>query len=489
MKMNGLYLGLSIYGILTALLALLLSHGQSNWILFGFGQLSLPALLLLPSLLSRPIKLTDPLNLLLLSVFIGTVLGSAMLAFGDSPARTLIMAHWTVDDYATGSLWMMLSLFIISIAYSGTKKRIELRKILPSSQHFSSAGVSIGVLLAVIISLFALVTYLNTTGGLNLAEISRKRTAEFVSNGKVVYAGAGYSQIFATISRYILLIMFGFFLGRKGPLGVANITLLLLLFLLSAALPFFSSSRGSLMQIFFGLLYVSVAFRNVTMRSLILVSLVPLFVFGAMTGLRATWQSGSSGFKFENPLLALPESGNGLAIASTTAVLNGVPERMPYQYGATLTTWVFAPIPRSIWPGKPETSLGRRIKKEIYQREAIRNGYPASVIAEGYMNFGWLGFLLFSALFGFVMRLIANSFDPLKSMTPTAPVLYYIIASNFVGLSNTNLSLGIIRLGTDLIAFGLAYVLLRYIIARQPKHRSQIAFPVTTTTQPHFSPR
>lgn len=470
MKMNGIYLGFSAYGIVAALLALLLSQGQSAWLLFGFGQLALPTLLFLPAIMSRPIRLTDPLNLLLLALTIGTVLGSAMLAFGDSPARASIMADWTVNDYAIGSMWMLLSLFIISLAYSFTTKRVNIGRLLPSSKHFSAAGVSIGVMIAMGVSLFALVTYLKATGGLNLSEISRKRTLEFVADGETVYAGAGYSQLFANVSRYILLILLGFFLQRKKRLGSANTALLIVLFLLAAALPFFSSSRGSLLQIFFGLIYVFIAFRDVSLRSLILAALVPLFVFGTMTGLRSAWQAGTSGFQFENPLLALPESGNGLAIASTTAVLHSVPERMPYQYGSTLASWIFAPIPRSIWPNKPETSLGRRIKEEIYHRDAIRNGYPASFMAEGYINFGWLGFLVASALFGFVLRLIANSFEPLKSTTPTAPVLYYIIASNVVGLANTNLSLAVIRLGTDLFAFIFAYMFLRYIIARQPRH-------------------
>ncbi|RWR44276.1 oligosaccharide repeat unit polymerase [Sinirhodobacter ferrireducens] len=471
MKMNGLYLGLSLYGLLAALLALVLSSGQSNWLLFGFGQLSLPALLLVPSLLSRPIKVTDPLNLLLIGVIIGTVLQSALLAFGDSPARTFLMADWTVDDYATGSLWVMLSLFIIGTTYSLTTKRIKIRRFLPSAKHFSAAGVSIGVLIGILVSLFALVTYLKATGGFSLSEISRKRTVEFISNGQVVYAGGGYSQLFANISRYMLLILLGFFLQRKKRLGIANTILLVLMFLLAAALPFFSSSRGSLLQILFGALYVFVAFRNVTWRSLLLAALIPTFIFGAMTGLRSAYQGRTSGFHIENPLLTMAESGNGLAIGSTTAVLYGVPERMPYQLGSTLTSWIFAPIPRSIWPGKPETALGRRIKEEIYHIGALRNGFPASFMAEGYINFGWLGFLLFSALFGFGLRLIANSFAPLKSATPTAPVLYYIVASNFVGLSNINLSLAAIRFGMDLFAFLFAYMLLRYIIARQPSHR------------------
>ncbi len=490
MKMNGLYLGLSLYGILAALLALVLSSGQSNWLLFGFGQLSLPALLLVPSLLSRPIKVTDPLNLLLIGVIIGTVLQSALLAFGDSPARTFLMADWTVDDYATGSLWMMLSLFIIGTTYSLTTKRIKIRRFLPSAKHFSAAGVSIGVLIGILVSLFALVTYLKATGGFSLSEISRKRTVEFISNGQVVYAGGGYSQLFATISRYVLLILLGFFLQRKQRLGFANTTVLVLMFLLAAALPFVSSSRGSLLQIFFGMLYVFVAFRNVSWRSLLITALIPIFIFTAMTGLRAAWQAqtSSSEVQFKNPLLTMAESGNGLAIGSTTAVLYGVPERMPYQLGSTLTAWVFAPIPRSIWPGKPETALGRRVKEEIYHLGALRNGFPPSFMAEGYINFGWLGFFSFSALFGFVLRLIANSFDPLKSATPTAPVLYYIVASNFVGLSNINLSLAVIRFGMDLFAFLFAYMLLRYIIARKPSHR-RYPLPSPAEVRTQLTPR
>lgn len=469
MKLNRLYHLLSLYGLVAGGVSLIVSQGTSPWLLFGFGQLALPALLLIPASLSRPIRLTDPINLLVLALTIGTVLGSAMLAFGDGGARARVMAHLTLDELATGSLWMVLSLLLVSLGYSLNRAWFNLTNVLPKANQFSPPGVAIGVLVSALITFVAIANYIQATGGFSLAEISRKRSVEFLSDGQIVYAAGGYAQLLASVSRYVLLILLGYLLMRRERIGRANIALLTLLFLMSALLPFLSSNRGNLMHIFIGSVFVVVAFRQISVRSLLIAAVVPLVLFGTMTGLRDAWIAKKTTAEFKNPLMSLPESGNGLSVASTTAVLLGVPDRMDYQYGATFATWIFAPIPRTFWPAKPEVSLGKRIKEDIYRLNAIRNGFPASIMAEGYINFGWVGFVLVSFLFGALLRLIANSFEPVLSLTPTAPVLYYIVINHVVGLCNNNLSQGLVRLLTDLVSFAIAYMLLRYIISRKPQ--------------------
>ncbi|NVK56127.1 MAG: oligosaccharide repeat unit polymerase [Alteromonadaceae bacterium] len=467
MVMNGVFRVLSLYGICAAVFSFLFHPGDNNWMLFGGGQLAFTALLGLPSVMSRKIKITDPLVFLTVPVTVGTVLGSLMIAFGDSRRRTYVMAEWDVGDFAQGMVFMLLSLTLISIGYCATRRRIKLENILPSTRHISQRGIQVGLMIGVAISILSIMSYVQSTGGISLSAISKKRAVEIASEGEVVYAGAGYIRMLIGISDYLLLILMAYYLKQSPRLKLSVKVQLVAVFLLAAFLPFISSGRGALVGIFYGLLYVYVAYRDIRWSQMIAIAMVPLIIFGVMTGLRSEAQGRADEGGFVNPLIALPESGNGLAITSTTAVLNSVPERMPYQMGGTLVSWVFAPIPRSIWPQKPDVSLGKRIKAEIYQRPVLRTGNPASFMAEGFMNFGLVGFLLCSLALGSLARLTANSFEAVMQSSILAPVLYYTTSISIAGLTNSNFSQGFVRYIADVISCLIAYMLLRYIIARR----------------------
>lgn len=466
MVLNGFFRLLTIYGILAATVSFALFPGDPRWLLFSLGQIALVALLGLPSFMSRPIRITDPLTFMLLPTVVGTVLASAMIAFGDSPRRDYIMADWNVDDYALGALYMVASIFLISLGYAINRKRVRIENIIPRSTYISDTGVKIGLVIGTLISLAAIALYLRSTGGFSLASIGKKRAIEIASDGDVVYSGGGYITMVAAIVNYLLLILMAFYLRQYPKLRLRQIVTLGLVFLVASFIPFVASKRGELVSILYGILFVYTAYRELKAIHVINGIAVILLLFGVMTGLRNVSQGGGD-TAFRNPIMALPESGNGLAVSSTTAVILSVPERMDYLLGETLITWIFAPIPRSVWPAKPEISLGKRIKEEIYEERVIRTGHPASVMAEGFMNFGWVGFLSISFLFGYLLRLVANSFIPILQISPMAPVLYFITVTNLVGLANSNLSQGLIRYLTDVFSFLLAYALLRYIVARR----------------------
>lgn len=470
MYMNGIFRALSAYGLVAGLFSLLFFGGDIRWVLFGCGQMAFPALLGLPSLMSRKIRITDPLTFIALPMTVGTVLGSMMIAFGEGKRRNAIMADWAVPDFAQGMIFMLLSLIMISLGYCATTKRIPVERYLPDTRNLSERGIQLGLLIGVGIALLSIASYLQSTGGFSLSAISQKRAIEIASEGEVVYGGGGYVRLLAGISDQLLLLLLAYHLQQSATLRPGIRFQLIAVFLLAAFLPFVSSGRGALVMIFYGLLFVYTAYRDLRWSQVIGVAAIPLVIFGIMTGLRAESQGGEGGFV--NPLMALPESGNGLHIGSTTAVLNAVPERMPFQYGATMTSWVFAPIPRTVWPTKPDTSLGKRIKAEIYQRKVIRTGNPASFMAEGFMNFGWIGFFGVSLAFGALARLTANSFLPAIDLrrSPLAPVLYFMMVMAVASLTNSNLSQAIIRLITDVVSFTMAYVLLRYLIARRVPH-------------------
>lgn len=467
MRLNNAYLLLSIYGIVAGATALLIAPHDPRYQLLAAGQLALPALLALPSLMSRPIRLHDPLNLVVLALLVGTVTGSYMLGFGDSPRRSMVMAEWDVEVYAQGGIYMLISLVLISLGYCMTPYRVALERVVPRADHISDTGLRIGLFIGAVISLLALASFIQSSGG--LANVGGKRAVELNVDGQIVYAASGYARLLANISSALLLMVLGFYLWRDTRLNSLTLAILTLVFMLSLLLPILTSGRQAMVQLLIGILFVTAAYRDISVKAISIALVFALVLFSVMTTLRTNAQGGGTQIYSSNPLVKVAESGNGLAIASTTAIIHNVPERMPYQLGSTMLSWVFAPIPRSVWPSKPDISLGKRIKGEIYQQRVLKTGRPVSVMTEGYLNFGWVGFLTISLAFGALLRVTANSFEPVLALTPFAPALYFYFATTITEMTNASLSQGVVRLLSDTATFLIAWALMRYIVAHHPR--------------------
>ena len=76
-----------------------------------------------------------------------------------------------------------------------------------------------------------------------------------------------------------------------------------------------------------------------------------------------------------------------------------------HTWGAPLLNIIFAPIPRKLFPWKPtyiaESAL---VGSLILDRDTDVYGLPPSVFSYGYLNFGWIGVILFSVICGLYMK-------------------------------------------------------------------------------------
>jgi hypothetical protein len=79
--------------------------------------------------------------------------------------------------------------------------------------------------------------------------------------------------------------------------------------------------------------------------------------------------------------------------------------------GQTLSYFIYALIPRFLWPEKPIIAKGRWFALEIgqaYEREEghVNNSINMTVPGEFYLNYSWVGLILGSLLFGYFIALL-----------------------------------------------------------------------------------
>jgi ABC-type multidrug transport system fused ATPase/permease subunit len=95
------------------------------------------------------------------------------------------------------------------------------------------------------------------------------------------------------------------------------------------------------------------------------------------------------------------------------------PSEIPYQYGATYSYFLVTFIPRAIWPEKPEAGAANKFFAVSYgittEEGAERSTFGVSLLAEGYINFGWVGIIFIMALQGALLCLLQHMFGEQKS--------------------------------------------------------------------------
>lgn len=132
-----------------------------------------------------------------------------------------------------------------------------------------------------------------------------------------------------------------------------------------------------------------------------------LLLFGAFFGVQYLSSSRNQGaiigddvnVRFDQVELGDTSSLSAFAIYKDyEIIIGGFPEKAPFQNGASLAPIVIGWIPRRLWPDKPYpfTHIANQIMGFDVRVVSIAAGFPA----EGYGNFGYLGVVVWGALFG-----------------------------------------------------------------------------------------
>ena len=90
------------------------------------------------------------------------------------------------------------------------------------------------------------------------------------------------------------------------------------------------------------------------------------------------------------------------------------PAVVPYQYGSTYEYLAIAWIPRVVWPEKPQANAANNffaVAYEVSTEEGVKtSSFGATLMGEGFMNFGVSGVVMIMVALGLVTSLLEDVF-------------------------------------------------------------------------------
>ena len=319
----------------------------------------------------------------------------------------------------------------------------------------------------------AFVQYIRVTGGLDLANISAKRTTIIGLNLDEGYTSHGELLFLNSLSSIAFWIVIAHYVsrGRRISWATKEGWFTALLGLNAIAMPFYTSSRSdALLTLLTGAgIALMLRPRVLPIKSLLLGAGTILLLISTMTQLRSAADQdldtaittaladGAVGTLVYNRNLADPSVVGHL--------YHAVPGEIPYQNGGTITTWALAPIPRSVWPEKPIVNFGPVIGSVIYGNP--RSGVPPGWVGDLYLNRGLPAVLLGSILIGWLLGQLDRWRVRQLVYTPAFVVLYVPLALTFSkNIMSKGIGAAVFNGGIQLALIGLC---LLWISALRPR--------------------
>lgn len=147
----------------------------------------------------------------------------------------------------------------------------------------------------------------------------------------------------------------------------------------------------------------------------------------ALRGMSAFFERSDLGQYTLQGMLMTTVRFDSLSIASK--IIRDTPERVPFQNGRTIGYIFISYIPRVLWPGKPEITVGQWVT-DNYTGVGIRSNTGPSWIGEFYFNYGLPGVIIGMFLLGIYFRALHETV--LQPDAPLPAAWFAVIAINHV---------------------------------------------------------
>lgn len=431
---------------------------------------------LVPSAIRRKATKYDPFEpatFIFISVFIGVFLRTILLAVTDNSELINRLNLGQPVEFLIPALTVsIVAIVLLSLGQIACPRcRFDLGGLALFQRNFWRVRrvAWISILLVGLASLgIVMLAQESSISISSLSDISAKRYTQ-IESGQVLVAG--YSRWLAALGAPALYVSLAYVaaFGSRNAIVMAVITIAAAF--AAVAFPVLVNTRGGLVNLAINSTAIWYYLRVVPSgRKLPLLKIAALasFLVVSITLLMAARSKAetigevASYFSPDKVLESLAGDGNFFGVEKVAHVLDKVPETSPFLLGESLLSWVYAPIPRSLWENKP-VALAFRFRHEIYDLPYTEtSGYPPGVVVELYWNFGLAGVLIGMFILGVLLGAVYRSFRPLiQAANPSAVVLYVCSINIFTQtVLGGDLSDAIIRLALVAIPLLLAVAFL-----------------------------
>ncbi len=447
----------------------------SDAVLVGLGLICLAAVTL-PLFFRRNYHLLEPATPV--AALVGVCVNVKLLYIlwfrhsSDNVDERLLIGQGT-DALMFGTTVVAVALLVFSLGYLVTVRVPMKRIFLPRHANWNRKRVLIVLVLMLGVAALFFVLFVKGAG-VNFSSPDQLSQKRFGSKG-TGSAGRLHSLVYyfyrlAALSKLVFIITLGWILKTKRSLLSPEGGILALSGAMAVLLCIVVSNRAGVVLV---LLDAAVIWFLITRR----VSFTKLAIFGAGVFAAIVFllyiRGGSNQTMRE--LVEQTLAGRDLMdISKTCHIINAVPETIDYRYGETLIGWVAAPIPKSMWPGKPLwAERGVYLSRYIYGDRWGFTGIPPGLIAEFYWNLGWFGVVPGMFLFGMLWRMFFENYQ--ANETNLNAVIVYTLVINRALLFTFGLDFGsgILKAAMDVVPF-LVVVML---VSRATNPRSVTARP------------
>ncbi|MFV1362630.1 hypothetical protein AAHH97_04080 [Mycolicibacterium elephantis] len=462
-------------------------------------------------------RILSPLPFLMYPYFVGTILHVAYWTFNGGRPTYFDLARATGADWQHAviiqAIWMALAVFFYlafcrrqnsekheprahdrqTTALNAAAPAISdnRRSDAASWDHKDSLGSPVtwtthyaGIAIALLtVSAVGLVLVLRQSGVTGLEELLArpiaKRHVLIEGGGSPVLGAGGFARLLTLVAAPTAGVIY--YAMRKHPsMATRQARVLLALFAVASTVSgLLLGSRSQALFVWALLLVIMMwTAREIRVRRVVIVVLALAVATSIAGGIRSVGNEERVTVDVA-PLAALGDFASGTEgynAAKLAAVRAAVPEVVDYTNGRTYLQGLAAPVPRSLWPDKPNVRVGPEYGSTVFGLDPDRiTGRPPGLLGEAYLNFGLPGLALAAALVGWLFAWVRHRTLRLAEISIAGGV-----ATAYVAL-HTALSLS----SGDFVGFwfpllrdcGLAF-LVSLVLIRQP-HRKP------TNTRPY----
>lgn len=428
----------------------------------------------IPILLKRTYYFVEPYTIIFWMLYLGVPAKIVWALHNrDTPQMHGFMLGMPIETLGLPTALTGLAITALVIGYMlGTKFKCRPVRAFHYASSWNTRSVFFVCGALVLVSFIAFGMY-SRQAGINFSAneaISAKRIAEAEESGAGPMgrgSSLAYYRWAISLSQIAFYIVLAWTL--KCTLRRSGIVTMLIVLSIPMAMaflmPFVTSSRTPLIFFLVESLVILYCLKKDVLAGRWLVAQVVaatmvVFLFLAILALRRDPKAEESGLQELTPIALIDHvvGARYLAdITKTAQIIRAFPEPIPFQYGASYTSAIAAPIPRSWWPGKPSLGLGPFIGENVYG--LTRTGVPPGLFGEAYLNFGLLGIIFVPLIFGFLVR---SSFESVKETiwNKASAVCYAACFRFYVGALGMDFSTGLIQFMMELIPIAIALWLL-----------------------------